>query len=273
MIENDGSLREWVGVHIDITDATIAADALRAADQRKDEFLATLAHELRNPLAAIRTAAALLVRADLPPERVTWASGIVARQSRIMASLLDELLDLSRFRSGSVALQPERVDAASLVESAVETVQHLIDAKGHRLSVQLPPSPSPLLLEVDRLRTTQVLINLLTNAAKYTDPGGRLTIAAAGIDGSACFQVIDNGIGVAPESLAEIFAMFAQVRSESDRSSGGLGIGLTLAKRLVELQGGRIEAHSDGLGRGSVFRVRLPVVRDADEPQVPGRTI
>ena len=264
VLDNDGSLREWVGVHIDITEAAADADALRAADRRKDEFLATLAHELRNPLAAIRTAGTLLQRADLPRERVAWAGGVITRQSQAMAALLDELLDLSRFRSGSVALQPEQVDAASLIESAVETVQHLIDAKGHRLSVQLPPSPLPL--EVDRLRTTQVLVNLLTNAAKYTDPGGLLTIDAAATGGRVCIQVTDNGIGVAPESLAEIFAMFAQVRSESDRSDGGLGIGLTLAKRLVELQGGRIEARSEGLGRGSVFRVSLPLARDQQAP-------
>ena len=257
VVEQDGSLREWVGVHIDITDATLAADALRAADRRKDEFLATLAHELRNPLAPIRTAAALLARPDLPPDRVGWVGGVIARQSHTMSLLLDELLDLSRFRSGTITLKPEPVDVAALIESAIETVRHLLDTKSHQLAVQLPDAP--LLLEVDRLRTTQVLINLLTNAAKYTDPGGQLQIEAAAMDGCVRIQVIDNGIGLAPDSLAEIFEMFTQVHSASDRSDGGLGIGLTLAKRLVEVQGGRIEVFSDGLGQGSVFRVTLPL--------------
>ena len=257
VVEQDGSLREWVGVHIDITDAALAAEALLAADRRKDEFLATLAHELRNPLGPIRTAAALLARPDLPPDRVGWVGGVIARQSHTMTLLLDELLDLSRFRSGNIALKPERVDVALLIESAVETVSHLLDTKNHRLAVRVPDSP--LLLEVDRLRTTQVLINLLTNAAKYTDPGGRLQLEAAAKNGCVCIRVIDNGIGLASDSLVEIFTMFTQVRDASDRSDGGLGIGLTLAKRLVELQGGRIDVFSDGLGLGSEFRVTLPL--------------
>ncbi len=258
VVERDGSLREWVGVHIDITDATLAADALRVADRRKDKFLAMLAHELRNPLAPIRTAAELLARPDLPPDRVGWAAGVIARQSHTMTLLLDELLDLSRLRSGKIVLNPERVEVASLIESAVETVRHLLDTKGHDLDVQLPDSP--LILEVDRLRTTQVLINLLTNAAKYTDPGGQLRIEAAAMDGHVRVQVIDNGVGLAPDSLAEIFEMFAQPRGASDRSDRSLGIGLILASRLVELQSGHMEVFSKGLGQGSTFRVTLPLV-------------
>ena len=258
VVERDGSLREWVGVHVDITDATLAADALRVADRRKDKFLAMLAHELRNPLAPIRTAAELLARPDLPPDRVGWAAGVIARQSHTMTLLLDELLDLSRLRSGKIVLNPERVEVASLIESAVETVRHLLDTKGHDLDVQLPDSP--LILEVDRLRTTQVLINLLTNAAKYTDPGGQLRIEAAAMDGHVRVQVIDNGVGLAPDSLAEIFEMFAQPRGASDRSDRSLGIGLILASRLVELQSGHMEVFSKGLGQGSTFRVTLPRV-------------
>ncbi len=256
VIGKEGSLREWVGVHVDITDAALAAEALRAADRRKDEFLATLAHELRNPLAATRAAVELLARPELPRDRVVWASGVIARQSRAMSALLDELLDLSRFRSGSVALRPEPVELATLVESAVETVSHLLDTKRHHLSVRLPDAP--LLLQVDRLRTSQVLINLLTNAAKYTDPGGQLQVVAATTPGFVCIDVIDNGVGLAADSLVAVFGMFSQVRGESDRSDGGLGIGLTLAQRLVELQGGHIEVFSDGLGCGSTFRVFLP---------------
>jgi PAS domain S-box-containing protein len=257
VLEEEGALREWVGVHIDITDATLAADALRAADRRKDEFLAMLAHELRNPLGAIRNAAALLARADLPPDRMGWAADVIARQSHTMALLLDELLDLSRFETGHVTLKPERIELASLIESAVESVRHLIDAKRHELVLRLPDQP--LLLEADRLRTTQVLINLLTNAAKYTDAGGELQLDALAIDGCARIEVIDNGIGLAAKSLTDIFDLFTQVHATSERSGGGLGIGLTLAKRLVELQGGRIEAFSGGLGQGSRFRVTLPL--------------
>ncbi len=267
VVGQDGSLREWVGVHIDITDAALAAEALRAADRRKDEFLATLAHELRNPLAATRAAAELLGRPELPRDRIVWSAGVIARQSRVMSSLLDELLDLSRFRSGSVALRPESVELAPLVESAVETVSHLLDTKQHRLSLELPDAR--LVLQVDRLRTTQVLINLLTNAAKYTDPGGRLQVVATAVAGEVRIDVVDNGIGLAAESLVDVFGMFTQVRGASDRSGGGLGIGLTLAKRLVELQGGRIEVFSDGLGHGSRFRVFLPLAPAPTMPPLP----
>ena len=258
VIEPGGALREWVGVHIDITEATLAAEALRLADLRKDEFLATLAHELRNPLAPIRMASGLLTRPDLPPERVSWAAGVIARQSQAMNLLLDELLDLSRVKSGSIALKPEPVELAALIDSAIETVRPLLDAKGHDLAVRVP-APQ-VLLQVDRLRTTQVFVNLLANAAKYTDPGGRLQVEANVLAGHACVHIIDNGVGLAPDSMDEIFDMFMQVSTASHRSDGGLGIGLTLTKRLVELQGGRIEVSSDGLDQGSTFRVTLPRV-------------
>ena len=257
VIEPDGALREWVGVHIDITEATLAAEALRLADRRKDEFLATLAHELRNPLAPIRTASSLLMRPDLPPERISWAAGVIARQSKTMNLLLDELLDLSRVKSGSIALKPEPVELVELIDSAVETVRPVLDAKNHELALRLPAPPA--LLQVDRLRTTQVFTNLLANAAKYTDPGGRLEVEAVVSDGRVCVRIIDNGIGLAPASLNEIFDMFVQVSAQSDRSDGGLGIGLTLTKRLVELQGGSIGVSSDGLGQGSTFRVTFPL--------------
>ena len=259
VIEPNGALREWVGVHIDITEATLAAEALRLADQRKDIFVATLAHELRNPLAPIRAASGLLMRPDLPPERISWAAGVISRQSQTMNLLLDELLDLSRIKYGSVALKPEPVELSALIDSALEAVHPLLDAKGHDLALRLPAAP--VLLQVDRLRTTQVLVNLLANAAKYTDPGGRLQIEATVSGDHAWVNIIDNGIGLAATSLGEIFDMFVQVRTESHRSIGGLGIGLTLTKRLVELQGGRIEVSSGGLGHGSTFRVTLPLAR------------
>ena len=259
VIEPGGALREWVGVHIDITEAALAAEALHLADQRKDEFLATLAHELRNPLAPIRMASQLLARPDLPPDRLSWAAGVIARQSKTMNLLLDELLDLSRVKSGSITLRPERVELTALLDSAIETVRPLLDTKRHELALCLPAAP--LLLEVDRLRTTQIFINLLANAAKYTDPGGRLRIEATVLEAHARIQITDNGIGLAPNSLDQIFEMFNQVRAESERSDGGLGIGLTLTKRLAELQGGGIEVSSGGLGTGSTFRVTLPLAK------------
>ena len=257
VIEPGGALREWVGVHIDITEATLAAEALRLADQRKDEFLATLAHELRNPLAPIRTASGLLTRPDLPPERISWAAGVILRQSQTMSLLLDELLDLSRVKSGAIALKLEPVELAALIDSAVETIAPLLDAKGHDLAVRLPAPP--VCLQVDRLRTTQVFVNLLSNASKYTAAGGRLQIVATVLDRNACVQIIDNGMGLAPASIGEIFDTFMQVKANAHRPDGGLGIGLTLTKRLVELQGGRIEVSSEGLGLGSTFRVTLPL--------------
>lgn len=262
VLDEANTVREWVGVHMDITDEALATEALRAADRRKDEFLATLAHELRNPLAATRTAAELLARPDLPRDRVVWAAGVISRQTRAMSALLEELLDLSRFRSGSVALRPEPVELAALVDAAVETVQPLLDAKQHHFSVRLPDTP--VTLQVDRLRTSQVLINLLTNAAKYTDPGGEIQLVATTTKGYLYIDVIDNGIGLAEESLVDVFGMFTQVHGGPDRSGGGLGIGLTLAKRLVELQGGHIEVFSKGLGCGSVFRVFLPLTNPAE---------
>ena len=156
-------------------------------------------------------------------------------------------------------MKPEPVELSALIDSAVEAVHPLLAAKGHDLAVRLPAAP--VLLKVDRLRTMQVFINLLANAAKYTDPGGRLQIEATVSDDHACVNIIDNGIGLAAASLGEIFDMFVQVRAESHRSIGGLGIGLTLTKRLVELQGGRIEVSSEGLGHGSTFRVTLPLAR------------
>ena len=256
VFEQDGSLREWVGVHIDITEAAQTADALREADRRKDEFLATLAHELRNPLAPIRTAAHLLDRPGIPPDRVAWCSDLIRRQSRTMAVLLDDLLDVSRITGGLLDLKRSCVSVRSVVDSAVETAQPLIDARRHVLEVSLPPGLP--LIDVDPLRVSQILTNLLTNAAKYTDAGGRLRLEARPAGNEVEFEVSDNGIGIAPESLTDIFKMFRQVHGTADRSGGGLGIGLALTKGLVEMHGGHIEAHSDGLQRGSTFRVRLP---------------
>ena len=256
-MEPGGGVREWVGVHIDVTDTFEAIEAVRASDRRKDEFLATLAHELRNPLGAIGSVTALLQRDDLPSGKLDWLTGVLARQTRTMTVLLDELLDISRFRDGGSVLEPEHVEVGALIRAAAETVQHAVEAKHHRLELRLAPA-LPMLF-VDPMRTTQVITNLLTNAIRYTDAGGRIEVSATATDSRVCIEVADSGIGLAPESLSEIFEVFAQVRSPGNRSVGGLGIGLTLARRLVELQGGTIEATSAGLGRGSTLRVVLPV--------------
>ena len=256
VFETGGALREWVGVHIDITDAAQAAQALRRADRRKDEFLATLAHELRNPLAPIRTAAHLLAQPDLPPEKLAWISGVVGRQTRTLSRLLDDLLDTSRISSGRLQLRPERVTLDSVVHVAVETVRERIDARRHTLELVLPATP--LMLQADPMRVVQVLGNLLANAAKYTDDGGTIRLEASQAGDAIHIAVVDNGVGIAPESLPGVFEMFGQVAGTLDRSEGGLGIGLALTKSLVEMHGGSIRASSAGLGHGSRFDVSLP---------------
>ena len=258
VFEPNGAVREWVGVHIDITEAAQAAEALRVGHRRKDAFLATLAHELRNPLGPIRTAAHLLAQPDLPVEKITWISGVLARQTHMMSRLLDDLLDTSRINSGRLDLRKERVGVDTVVQAAVDTVRHLIDAKRHTLHLALPDRA--LLVEVDPIRMTQVLTNLLTNAAKYTDPGGVIRLQATQVEQQIHIDIVDSGVGIAAESLPAVFEMFAQVSGSVDRSQGGLGIGLALTKNLVEMHGGSLRATSAGLGQGSRFHVSLPAV-------------
>jgi signal transduction histidine kinase len=225
---------------------------LREGEQRKDEFLAVLAHELRNPLAPIRTSLEILRRVPEGPA-AQRARDIAERQLRQMVRLVDDLLDVSRISRGKIVLQKERVPLAAVIDSAVETSRPLIEARGHHLHVV--PADRDLVLDVDPARVAQILTNLLNNAAHYTPQGGDIWIAPA-VDAQAVrIGVRDNGIGIAPEKLAEVFELFRQVSSSS---GGGLGIGLSLAARLAEMHGGRIEAHSEGLGRGSEFVVVLP---------------
>jgi signal transduction histidine kinase len=240
--------------------------SLRDSDRRKDEFLATLAHELRNPLAPIRQAALVLQSAEANPEQKTWCHQVISRQVKHMSLLLDDLLDISRITRGTLALRPKPTDLASMVATAVETVRPLIDSKRQQLSVESPQVP--VQLDVDPLRISQVLSNLLTNAAKYTDPEGRVRIASEIIGGEAVIRVSDTGIGISAETLPKVFEMFSQVKSARDGSDGGLGIGLALSRGLVELHGGRIVARSAGLGHGSEFSVYLPLAtRAALEPE------
>lgn len=249
----------------EITERLRTERELRDADRRKDEFLATLAHELRNPLAPIRSAAAVLRRPSTEPGAREWATAIIERQVQTMARLLDDLLDVSRITRGKLPLQVCRLTLQSAVEGAIEVARPLIDARRHVLSVALPSQP--ILIDADAVRLGQVFSNLLTNAAKYTDPGGSIQLRVELEAERVCISVSDNGIGLDSDSLSHIFEMFSQVKSALDRSDGGLGIGLAFARGIVELHGGSIWAHSDGLGRGSVFRVYLPVARAAVVPE------
>jgi len=235
----------------------LAEQALRDADRRKDQFLATLAHELRNPLAPIRNAAYLLTHVALTPERLAECAAMIARQSRSMAMLLDDLLDVARITNGKLELKFAEVDLQAVVDSAVEAVGPLIQAKHHRLDIRVDDPQARV--RADPLRLSQVLTNVLTNAAKYTDAGGHLALAVRVVEGEAEFVVRDDGVGIDPDLLPYLFEMFNQAVDTLDRSQGGLGIGLSLARSLIEMHGGRIGASSEGKGRGATFRFALPV--------------
>ena len=248
--------------------------ALRDNDRRKDEFLATLAHELRNPLAPIRQAALISKAAAATDAQKRWSHDVINRQVHNMALLLDDLLDISRVTRGTLELRTQLTELAAIVDAAIETARPLIEAKRHRFAVHMPPEPVRLV--ADPLRLAQVLANLLTNAAKYTDPQGQITLRAASTADSITISVTDTGIGIPPDALEEVFAMFSQVKSAQDRSEGGLGIGLALAKGLVELHKGKLEVRSAGNGLGSEFVVRLPShmlhVAPQDQPAASSST-
>ena len=228
----------------------------RDADRRKDEFLATLAHELRNPLAPIRQAALISKAPTATDAQKRWSHDVIDRQVQHMSLLLDDLLDISRVTRGTLALRMQATELATVIESAVETARPTIDMKRHALSVDIPPEP--VHFTADPLRVAQVLSNLLTNAAKYTDPEGQIRVAACCVGEDVVISVADSGIGISAAALPRVFNMFSQVHSTTDRSEGGLGIGLSLARGLIELHGGTIDASSAGLGCGSEFTVRLP---------------
>jgi signal transduction histidine kinase len=238
-----------------------AEEALRAADRRKDEFLATLAHELRNPLAPLRNGLALLKMADDRPDLARSARDMMERQLDQMVRLVDDLLDVSRIATGKLALRKERMDLCDVIANAVETARPFVEARHHRLTVELPDCP--LVLDADATRLAQVFSNLLNNAARYTEPGGAITIDAR-VDGdSVIARVVDNGIGIDPSMLERVFELFAQADQSLERTNSGLGVGLTLARSLVTLHGGTLRAESEGKGRGSAFVVRLPLAAPA----------
>jgi signal transduction histidine kinase/ActR/RegA family two-component response regulator len=230
---------------------------IQEEDRRKNEFLAMLAHELRNPLAPIRNAAQVLQTPGAGPQQQQWAKGIIERQVQQLTRLVDDLLDVSRITRGKIRLQMEPAEVATVVGRAVEISRPLIDQRKHTLHVQVPPEPVQAVL--DPVRVAQILANLLNNAAKYTEEGGTIWLKAERAGDELVFRVRDTGIGIQPELLPHVFDMFIQADHSLDRSQGGLGIGLTLVRRLVELHGGSVQALSPGPNQGSEFVVRLPV--------------
>jgi signal transduction histidine kinase len=252
---------------------------LREANRHKDEFLAMLAHELRNPLAPIHNAVQLMRSPQLPPEQLVWTREVIERQVRHLTKLVDDLLDVSRITRGKINVVRESIELATVVERAVETVQPMLVVQRHELVVKV--EPEPLLLDGDLTRLTQIVGNILSNAIKYTDDGGRIELTAGSIGDDVEIRVRDNGIGIEPEVLPLVFDLFAQASQLNGRSQTGLGIGLALAKRLAEMHGGDVQASSDGPGKGSEFVVRLPRKKNdgaasavhADVEQAPGPTM
>jgi PAS domain S-box-containing protein len=244
------------GIARDVTERKRAEEALQEADRRKDEFLATLAHELRNPLAPIRNALYILQMPGTDPAVVAEAHGVLGRQVQHLVRLVDDLLDVSRIRRDKIELRKERVELATVVARAVETARVLIDAHGHELTIALPPEP--VWVEADLIRLAQVVSNLLHNAAKYTEPGGRISLSGGREGAEIVLRVRDTGVGIEPELLRRIFDPFVQAERSRARAQGGLGVGLTLVRKLAALHGGSVQASSTGLGRGSEFVVRLP---------------
>jgi len=257
LLDETGMIREWVGACTDIHEETEQARALLEADRRKDEFLATLAHELRNPLAPIRNGLHIMRLTGKAEGAVANVYQMLDRQVNHLVRLVDDLMEVSRITRGRVELRKERTDVQAVIHTAIETSRPYIDEAGHRLELSLPAEP--LRIEGDTMRLAQVITNLLNNAAKYTDRGGRILLTARREGSAAVILVRDNGRGISAEMLPRVFDLFAQAAPGHDYSRGGLGIGLTLVRNLVDLHGGSVEARSEGAGRGSEFIVRLPL--------------
>jgi signal transduction histidine kinase len=252
----------------DLAERERQARALRENDRHKDEFLAMLAHELRNPLAAVNNAVTVL-KMSSDEESRNWASDVVERQVRQLVRLIDDLLDVSRITSGKIRLRKEYVEAGPILEQAIESARPLIDERRHALDVSI--EEGGLLLHVDATRVGQIVSNLLMNAAKYTDGGGRIRLAARRDGQQVAISVKDNGIGIPPEKLPEMFQLFTQGDRSLARSEGGLGIGLTVVRKLAEMHGGNVVARSDGPSQGSEFTVYLPLARQAAGAETEAR--
>ncbi|MFL6634879.1 MAG: PAS domain S-box protein [Massilia sp.] len=273
----DGAYRGHVGIGIDISDGVQAEDTLREADRRKDEFLAVLAHELRNPLAPISNAVEML-RCQDGKRKSDRVMEMASRQVKHITRLVDDLMEVSRITRGKIELARQHVTLADILASAVETSRPALDGARHAFVQHVPDER--LVLDADKVRLTQVFSNLLNNAAKYTDPGGRIELSARRDGDDVMVTVRDSGIGIPVDKLAQVFGMFAQVEEAGARSQGGLGIGLAMVQKLVEMHGGSVRALSDGPGKGSQFVVRLPLVPAAaaapvrtEAPAVGGRPL
>jgi PAS domain S-box-containing protein len=249
----------------DVSERVEAETALRDNDRRKDEFLAMLSHELRNPLAAVRSSVDVLCRrGPSDPTIVTWATEMIGRQVLYLARLVDDLLDVSRITRGTITVEKEPLDLGEAISRAVEMVRPAILAGQHELAVLVPPEP--VRISGDPVRVPQVIANLLHNAAKYSEPGGHIRITLARCGAEAEIRVTDDGPGIPPDLLPRVFDLFVQADRSHDRTQGGLGVGLTLVRRLVELHGGTVEATSAGPGAGSEFAIRFPVLPEARAP-------
>lgn len=269
-VDREDGIVNCHGISLDISRLKLVEDELRVQDQRKNEFLATLAHELRNPLAPIRNGLEILRLTHASGEMAQQARGMMERQLRQMVRLIDDLLDLSRISRGKIELKREHVELAAIVQSALEISRPLIEQAGHQLTIEL--SSETLFVDADATRLAQVFANLLNNAAKYTNNGGHIRVLVRRDGDSALVAVRDDGIGIPADMLPKVFDMFTQVDRSLEKAQGGLGIGLSIAKQLIEMHGGSIEANSAGLGRGSEFRVRLslaqPSTMDGDLHQI-----
>jgi|GEM_PF-1413501 len=263
--DENSQVTKWFGTCSDIDELVRVQDALETADRRKNEFLAMLSHELRNPLAPIRNAVQVMGLLNPTDPRLLWVKDMIDRQIKHLVHLVDDLLDVSRITRGKITLKNEPVELSRLIERAVEATEAIIESQQHRLSISSPAEP--VLLRGDSVRLVQVFTNLLNNAAKYTPNGGYIQLKAVPNSREVAVSVKDNGIGISAELLPHVFDLFTQAERSLDRSQGGLGIGLTLVRKLVEMHGGSIEASSAGPGQGSEFVVRLPLVvgEPADE--------
>ena len=264
VVGDEGKVDKVAGAGRDITARKRAEDALKDADRRKSEFLAVLAHELRNPLAPVRNALQILRRGDGKSEDAQPIFEMMERQIAQMVRLVDDLLDVSRISHGTIELRRERVELAAIVRQAVETVRPLLVKMDHELTITQPAEP--IHVSADPARLSQVLNNLLHNACKFTERGGRIRLTIEPDGDDAVIRVEDNGLGIAAEHLTHIFGMFAQIDKSLERSSGGLGLGLTLVKTLVEKHGGSIEARSGGVGCGTEFVVRMRMLAELGAP-------
>jgi PAS domain S-box-containing protein len=263
-------VRGVISTFVDITERKLAEAALKEDDRRKDVFLATLAHELRNPLAPLRSSLEVLKRAGSDPQRVEASLDTMSRQLSHMERLIEDLLDISRITHNRLELRSQCVELASVLQHALEASRPLAEASRHEVAVKLPDAS--IAVSGDPVRLAQVFGNLLNNAFKYTEPGGRIEVGVEARGGEVMVSVRDNGIGIDPHLMPRIFEMFARADRDLERAQGGLGIGLTLVKQLVEMHGGKVEATSRGRGHGSVFRVRLPIAASAAYEAPPFRS-